>query len=77
MDLEVRHLRFVAEIADAGSMTKAGDRLLLTQSALSHQLRDIEGRFDTTFFLRVSRRIVLTAAGRRVLETARRVPAAA
>jgi LysR family transcriptional regulator for metE and metH len=73
MDLEVRHLRLVAEIADAGSMTKAADRLFLTQSALSHQLRDIEARFGTTFFLRVGRRLVLTAAGRRVLETARRV----
>ena len=73
MDLEVRHLRLIAEIADAGSMTRAADRLFLTQSALSHQLRDIEGRFGTTFFLRVGRRLVLTAAGRRVLETARRV----
>jgi LysR family transcriptional regulator for metE and metH len=73
MDLEVRHLRLVAAIADAGSMTKAADRLFLTQSALSHQLRDIEARFGTTFFLRVGRRLVLTAAGRRVLETARRV----
>jgi len=73
MDLEIRHLRLVAEIADAGSMTKAAERLHLTQSALSHQLRDIEGRFDTAFFTRVGRRMVLSAAGRRVLETARRV----
>ena len=73
LDLEVRHLRLVQEIADAGSMTRAADRLYLTQSALSHQLRDIETRFGTTFFLRVGRRLVLTAAGRRVLETARRV----
>jgi LysR family transcriptional regulator for metE and metH len=73
MDLEVRHLRLVLEIADAGSMTRAADRLFLTQSALSHQLRDIESRFATTFFLRVGRRLVLTAAGRRVLDTARRV----
>ena len=73
MDLEIRHLRLVAEIADAGSMTKAADRLFLTQSALSHQLRDIEHRFGTPFFVRLGRRMVLTAAGRRVLETATRV----
>jgi LysR family transcriptional regulator for metE and metH len=73
MDLEVRHLRLVAAIADAGSMTRAADRLFLTQSALSHQLRDIEARFGTPFFLRVGRRLVLTAAGRRVLDTARHV----
>jgi len=73
MDLEVRHLRLVLEIADAGSMTKAAERLFLTQSALSHQLRDIEARFDTPFFVRLGRRLVLTAAGRRLLDTARRV----
>jgi LysR family transcriptional regulator for metE and metH len=73
MDLEVRHLRLVLEIADTGSMTKAAERLFLTQSALSHQLRDIETRFATSFFVRMGRRMVLTAAGRRVLETARRV----
>lgn len=73
MDLEVRHLRLIAGISDAGSMTKAAERLFLTQSALSHQLRDIEARVDTPFFVRLGRKMVLTAAGRRVLETARRV----
>ena len=73
MDLEIRHLRLIAGISDAGSMTKAAERLHLTQSALSHQLRDIEARVDTPFFVRLGRRMVLTAAGRRVLETARRV----
>ena len=73
MELEIRHLRLVAAIADAGSMTKAAERLCLTQSALSHQLRDVESRLDTPFFLRLGRRMVLTAAGRRLLESARRV----
>lgn len=73
MDLEVRHLRLIAGIAQAGSVTKAADGLHLTQSALSHQLRDIESRFNTPFFLRVGKRMVLTAAGRRVLEGAVRI----
>jgi len=73
VDLEIRHLRLIAGISDAGSMTKAAERLHLTQSALSHQLRDIEARVDTPFFVRLGRKMVLTAAGRRVLETARRV----
>jgi LysR family transcriptional regulator for metE and metH len=73
VDLEIRHLRLVAGIADAGSMTAAADGLCLTQSALSHQLRDIESRVGTAFFVRQGRRMVLTAAGRRVLDTARRV----
>lgn len=73
MDLEIRHLRLVAGIADAGSMTKAAGQLHLTQSALSHQLRDIEGRLGTPLFTRLGRRMVLTEPGRRVLEAARRV----
>jgi LysR family transcriptional regulator, regulator for metE and metH len=70
MDLELRHLRLVAAIADAGSVTKAGDILHLTQSALSHQLRDIESRLNTPLFHRVGRRMVPTAAGRRLIDTA-------
>ena len=73
MDIEIRHLRLVASIADVGSVTKAAASLNLTQSALSHQLRDIEGRFNTPLFLRVGKRMVLTAAGQRVLDSARRV----
>jgi LysR family transcriptional regulator, regulator for metE and metH len=73
MMLDIRHLRLVAGIADAGSVTKAAAGLNLTQSALSHQLRDIEARFNTPFFLRVGKRMVLTAAGQRVLDSARRV----
>ena len=73
MDLEVRHLRLVAAVADVGSLTRAGDRLHLTQSALSHQLRDIESRLGTALFLRVGKRLVLTPAGERLLASARDV----
>jgi LysR family transcriptional regulator for metE and metH len=70
VDLEVRHLRLVAAVASAGSLTRAGDHLHLTQSALSHQLRDIESRLGTALFLRVGKRLVLTPAGERLLESA-------
>jgi LysR family transcriptional regulator, regulator for metE and metH len=73
MELEVRHLRLVSAIASAGSMTRAAEQLYLTQSALSHQLRDIEARFKTQFFARLGRRMVLTPAGERLLTSARRV----
>lgn len=70
MDLEIRHLRLVSAVADLGSLTKAGDRLHLTQSALSHQLRDIESRLGAALFLRVGKRLVLTPAGERLLASA-------
>jgi len=73
MDLEIRHLRLVSAVADVGSLTRAGDRLHLTQSALSHQLRDIESRLGAALFLRVGKRLVLTPAGERLLASARDV----
>jgi LysR family transcriptional regulator for metE and metH len=71
--LDVRHLTLVHEIAATGSVTRAAERLHLTQSALSHQLRDIESRLSVQLFLRLGRRMVLTPAGEQVLAAARRV----
>jgi len=73
MDLEVRHLRLVKEVSGAGSLTRAGASLHLTQSALSHQLRDIESRLGTPLFLRVGKRMMLTPAGERLLRSAESV----
>ena len=63
----------VAAVAASGSVTRAASEVHLTQSAVSHQLRDIEERLGTALFLRVGKRMVPTSAGERVLITARRV----
>jgi LysR family transcriptional regulator, regulator for metE and metH len=73
MEIEIRHLRMVAAIAASGSVTQAAGELHLTQSAVSHQLRGIEARLGTPLFLRVGKRMVVTAAGERLLAAARRV----
>jgi LysR family transcriptional regulator for metE and metH len=73
MDVDVRHLKLVATVAQCGSLTRAGEQLHLTQSALSHQLRDLESRLAVPLFLRVGKRMVLTPAGDRLLASARRV----
>jgi LysR family transcriptional regulator for metE and metH len=71
--LELRHLRLVLAIDETGGITHAGERLHLTQSALSHQLKEIEVRLGVALFLRVKKRLVLTDAGRQVLALARPV----
>lgn len=73
MDLEIRHLRLVDMIAREGGLTAASAKLYVTQSALSHQLREIEEKLGTCLFLRMNRRMILTEAGKRVLATARSV----
>ncbi len=71
--LEIRHLQLVQAIAEEGSVTRAGLRLHLTQSALSHQLRDAEERLGVKLFERIGRRLVLAAPGERLLSAARSV----
>jgi LysR family transcriptional regulator, regulator for metE and metH len=73
MQLELRHLRLIQAIAEEGSVTKAGSRLFLTQSALSHQLRDAEVKLGTPLFARINKRMYLTPAGDRLLASARKV----
>src|SRR3954470_4723773 len=73
MDLDLRHLRMVIAVAGSGSVTQAARDLHLTQSAISHQLCVIEARLGTPLFFRLGKRMVATAAGSRVLDTARRV----
>src|SRR5450755_26616 len=73
MHLEIRHLKLVAAIAETGSVTRASNRLHLTQSALSHQLRDAEEQLGSRLFERQKGTMTLTAAGERLLKSARAV----
>jgi|SRR5579864_3851783 len=71
--LEIRHLKLLAAVAEAGTVTEASKRLHVTQSALSHQLRDAEDILGTPLFLRLGRKMVLTPAGETLLSSTRRV----
>jgi LysR family transcriptional regulator for metE and metH len=69
--LEIRHLRTLVALAEAGNVSVAAKRVHLTQSALSHQLRTLEDRYGTTLFERKSAPLRLTPAGQRLLDLAR------
>lgn len=71
--LEVRHLTTLLAIEEAGSLMEAAERLHVTQSALSHQLKDLEGRLGVELLVRRTRPVRFTTAGLRVLSLARDV----
>ncbi|MBE8718137.1 LysR family transcriptional regulator [Cellvibrio polysaccharolyticus] len=65
--IEIRHLKTLIALRETGSLVDAAERLFLTQSALSHQLKELEGRLGTELFIRKSRPLRFTEAGKRVL----------
>ena len=73
MKLELRHLNLVRMVVEEGGLTRAGQRLGLSQSALSHQLRDIEDQLGVSLFHRLGRRLRLAPAGDRILRAAKLV----
>ena len=68
--IELRHLRTLAMLRETGSLVEAAERLFLTQSALSHQLKDLEERLECSLYERKTRPPRFTSAGRRLLELA-------
>jgi len=73
MHLEMRHLRAVRAIHDAGGLSKAADMLNLTQSALSHQIKGLEDQVGIDLFVRRTKPLKLSVAGMRMLKLADRV----
>ena len=71
--LELRHLETLVALAECGSLSRAAQRLHLTQSALSHQLRALERHYGTSLVEKNLRPLRFTAIGLRLLELARDV----
>lgn len=61
--MELRHLRYFTALAECLSFTRAAERVHVTQSTLSHQIRQLEEEIGRPLFDRVGKRVVLTEAG--------------
>lgn len=68
--LELRHLRTLVALRDTGSLVEAAERLHLTQSALSHQLNDLEDRIGRSLFFRKTKPVRFSSAGNAILAAA-------
>ena len=68
--LEIRHLKSLKAIAETGKLGLAAERVFLTQSALSHQIRALETHYDITLFQRTTQGLRFTPAGQRLLDLA-------
>lgn len=71
MALTMRSLRQVVAVADHGSLSRAADELNVTQPALSRTVNQIEGRYAVQIFERTRNGMVLTPAGKEVIEEIR------
>jgi LysR family transcriptional regulator for metE and metH len=71
--LEFRHMETLLALSECGSLSKAAERLCLTQSALSHQLKALESHFGAAVVEKNIRPLRFTAIGERLLALARRV----
>lgn len=68
--IELKHLRTLTSLRDTGSLTATATSLHLTQSALSHQIKDLESRIGGQLFLRKTRPVRFTSEGEIILKLA-------
>ena len=61
--MELRHLRYFTALAETLSFTRAAERVHVTQSTLSHQIRQLEDEVGQPLFDRIGKKVVTTEAG--------------
>lgn len=69
--LDIRLLRYFAVVAEEKNMSRAAQRLFMSQPPLSRHIRQLEERLGLTLFVRHTRGLMLTAEGARVLDIVR------
>src|SRR6201996_3228078 len=73
MNIALHHFRLVDTISKEGTLTKAANTLHLTQSALSHQLKELERELDVEIFKRQGKRLHLSDQGYRFLRSSEKI----
>jgi len=71
--IELRHLRTLMALKESGSLAGAAKKRFVTQSALSHQIKELETRINSTIFVRKSKPLTFTHEGSRLLNLAEEI----
>lgn len=71
--MNIRHYRIFKTVCDENSVTKAANKLFMTQPAVSHVIKELETNLGYPLFDRISRRLYLTTAGEVYLDKVRQV----
>lgn len=71
--VELRHLRTLLALHETGSVSRAAERVHLTQSALSHQIKAIQAHYGLPIILRHGQSVELTDAGKLLVQLAGKV----
>lgn len=66
--IEIKHLKLIQAVAELGTLKKAAEKLNLSQSALSHQLKELEGNLGALVFHRINNQLLFTPLGKELLE---------
>ncbi len=67
---EIKHLKTLTKLAETGNLRKAAEQLFVSQSALSHQIKDLELRLSASLFLRNTSPVQFTQQGKVLLALA-------
>lgn len=71
--IELRHLRTLVALKESGSLAGAAKKRFVTQSALSHQIKELETRINSAIFVRKSKPLAFTHEGARLLNLAEEI----
>lgn len=71
--IDIKHLKTIATLKETGSLVNTARELFLTQSALSHQIKDLENKLDCQLFERKTQPVRFTPQGMLLLELANEV----
>lgn len=71
--ISLKQFKYFVEIVEAGSYSRAAEKLYIAQSALSRQIKELEDELQTQLLTRDSRHIELTPAGQLFFERSKRI----